>query len=126
MSKTISQGHVAVAAFMAAGEWNTYVRLADIRSQLGADPAAYAPAVRALQSAGDAVLYPIDFPPRRTREDDSAQIQVSGERRDLVCVKAPTATTLRRWVREAEVANWGGEDPLLDALCRQLAAFEEC
>jgi hypothetical protein len=127
MTQTISSGHVAVAAFKAAGEWNTYVRLADIRAQLGGvEPTAYAPAARALQVAGDAVVYPIDAPQRRTREDDAAQIQVCGERRDLVCVKAPTVTTLRRWVREAETAGWGAEDPLLDVLCRHLAAFEEC
>lgn len=127
MAQTISQGHVAAAAFEAAGAWNVYVRLADIRAQLGGvESATYAPAVRAIQAAGDAVVYPIDFPPRRTREDDAAAILVAGERRDLVCVQPPSAATLRRWVREAEAANWGTEDPLLDTLCRHLAALEEC
>lgn len=123
----VTAAMVAAAAFRAAGEWNVYVRLADIRSQLGgAAPADYAPAVRALQAAGDAVVYPIDAPQRRAREDDAAQILVCGERRDLVCVKAPKVSTLRRWVREAEGQNWGAEDRLLDVLCGQLAAFEEC
>lgn len=126
--QTISQGHVAAAAFVAAkGEWNDYVQLAKIRALLGgADPVAYADAARSLQSEGMAVLYPIDFPPRRTREDDAAAIRVCGQRRDLVCVQTPSVTTLRRWVREVEATSWGTENQLLDALCRQLAAFEEC
>ncbi len=70
------------------GALNQYVRLALLRAQLG-DVAVEAvdAELRAMQQRGGAVLYPIDDPQRLRPEDDAAALRVSGERRDLFCIK---------------------------------------
>ncbi|KYF64287.1 hypothetical protein BE04_38845 [Sorangium cellulosum] len=66
---------------------NEFVRLAQLRAQLGDAPAdAVDAALRQMQRQGGAVLYPIDDPQRIRPEDDAAALQVSGERRDLFCI----------------------------------------
>ncbi|WP_437731157.1 hypothetical protein [Sorangium sp. So ce1335] len=69
------------------GVLNEFVRLAQLRAQLGDAPAdAVDAALRQMQRQGGAVLYPIDDPQRIRPEDDAAALQVSGERRDLFCI----------------------------------------
>ncbi|WP_437894096.1 hypothetical protein [Sorangium sp. So ce124] len=69
------------------GVLNEFVRLAQLRAQLGEAPAgAVDEALRQMQRQGGAVLYPIDDPQRIRPEDDAAALQVSGERRDLFCI----------------------------------------
>ena len=70
------------------GALNQYVRLALLRARLGDEQAeAVDAALRGMQQRGGAVLYPIDDPQRLRPEDDAAALQVSGERRDLLCIK---------------------------------------
>lgn len=70
------------------GALNQYVRLALLRAQLGDEAVEAVDAeLRAMQQRGGAVLYPIDDPQRLRPEDDAAALRVSGERRDLFCIK---------------------------------------
>lgn len=70
------------------GALNEYVRLALLRTELPGEPREAVDAeLRAMQQQGGAVLYPIDDPQRLRPEDAAAALQVSGERRDLLCIK---------------------------------------
>lgn len=70
------------------GALNQYVRLALLRANLRDEPVEAVDAVlRGMQQRGGAVLYPIDDPQRLRPEDDAAALRVSGERRDLLCIK---------------------------------------
>lgn len=78
------------AAYLQAtgGALNEYVRLALLRDHLRDMPVEVVDAeLIAMQRRGSAVLYPIDDPQRRLPEDDAAALRVSGERRDLLCIK---------------------------------------
>jgi hypothetical protein len=73
---------------VSGGVLNQYVRLALLRAELRNEPfEAVNAELRGMQQRGGAVLYPIDDPQRLRPEDDAAAVRVSGERRDLLCIR---------------------------------------
>ncbi len=80
---------VTAAYLMATGgKLNKYATLATVRAGLtDEDRAAVDAEMVAMQQRGEAVLYPIDDPQRVTAADNAAFLRVSGERRDLLCIR---------------------------------------